>query len=158
MYIQTYISTNTTYYNNHTVIPCGNMAAFPTNPLFDLGDLLPGDILVVVAPKDETDEYWFNIPGSEEVVWLVSIKEIRNEPDGNNRRWFLTGYFYKNATRNLLDTLVKDDHTYPVDFLEGAVIEVYGEDDDLKITNKDVKKIKSNLKKVIKWEKTLEDE
>lgn len=133
-------------------------ADYPTNPLFDLEDLIPGNILVVVAPKDEEDDYWFILPGSQVVVWVLSIHSIRSEPDGNNRRWILTAYFYKNATRDLTDQLIKDNHTFPVDFLEGAVIEVYEDDDNLSLTNNNVKKIKSNLKKITKWEETLEDD
>lgn len=131
------------------------MANIPTNPLFELGDLLPGDILVVIAPKDDNDDYWFKIPGCQDVVWVLTITEIRSELDGNLMRWFVTGFFYKNPTRDLTDPLIKDNHTYAIDFLEGALIEVYGEDDNLIITSSDIKRIKSNLKKIVKWEADL---
>jgi hypothetical protein len=112
--------------------------------LFNIRDIGPDDYIVVTAPKDDNDPYYFNIPLSTVKVWVARVKKkvIYNK---QTQEYHLEGWFAKNATRRLTNDLVFDNYVDSIDFKEAALVGVYEKCDTLEFDEDDIKELRKNI-------------
>lgn len=105
-----------------------------------LDNIQVNSFVVVLAPKDENDPYYFNIPKAKEKVWIARVLSIIKEND----MYYLKGWFASNQQRDLTKPLIFCTYTDCIEFKEESYV---GNFTNLPLTNDSVKQIRSNIRR-----------
>lgn len=116
----------------------------PTSP-YNAKDIGPQDYVVVLAPKNEDDPCYFDIPGIPEKVWVARVHSIVTK--GNvNPVCYLNGYFAWNMTRTLTKPLIFRKKVEDIDFKEVSLVGVFDAEKDFQFTSKNIKDLIDTIK------------
>lgn len=111
---------------------------------FNPRDIGPDDFVVVTAPKNDNDPYYFDVPLCTTKVWVAkALKKLTYNK--TTKEYHLKGWFAQNKTRNLTHPLVFDTHIDSIDFTEATLVGVYEQSDTLEFTDEDITELRKNI-------------